>query len=639
MVATNGGPPSERLAYRKDIDGLRALAVLLVVAFHFGLPRLTGGYIGVDLFFVLSGFLIASLLDREPRLDATRLVAFYARRIRRLAPAFIVVALVTTAIATALLLPEDFVEYLKSLRESLLFRANVFFAKATDGYFVTNAGELPWLHTWTLSVEWQFYALFPALMWLLRLAPSASRRWIMAAATVIGVVASMAIVDQRPTQAYFSTTARFFEFLVGALAAGLPPLKIARWLARAISAACVGGLIALAVSFDRNTPFPGTNALVVTALAFTLVVTGRAGSVLSFDAAAWLGKRSYSVYLWHWPVIAFIAYVQYTLSTFQVAGVFIGIVVLADLTHRFVERPAIDARWSPTKTAVALCLAPIVVSAGAYRVVEHYDGFVQRLGRDAEHAYANLRFFEPPSEDRCHGEHGADFESCAFGDPAGRTTALLIGDSHAFHYASFVQVLADAAHVKVYGVTNNLCLALPGVRLPASFKWARECSDATERNYRRIRERHFDYVVIAERWATYPADQLDKLDDALRSIVASGAVPVVIRTIAEDGRSPRDCFYRQVKLRLNLHDFCTIDAVNPWLAPQKAHADALIDAMRARYPSLRVIDPQAVQCEDGRCTTVIDDTPIYSDAHHLNPFGSTLLGRHYLERFANPLAP
>ncbi len=619
---------------------MRALAVLLVVAFHFGVPRLAGGFIGVDLFFVLSGFLITARLDRTPRFDATHLVAFYARRIRRLAPAFIVVALVTTAVATFLLLPEDFVEYLKSLRESFLFRANVFFAKATDGYFVTSAAEWPWLHAWTLSVEWHFYAVFPALLWLLRLIPSTTaRRWILATMVAAGVVASIGIVAERPTQAYFSTTARFFEFLVGALAARWPSPNLPRWLARAISAACVVGLLALASTFDRNTSFPGTNALRVTALAFALVVVGRAGSVLAFDAAAWLGKRSYSIYLWHWPVIAFIAYVQYALSSLEIAGVFVGIVALSDLTYRAVERPGIDASWSPTTAAIALCVVPIVISAGAYRLVEQHDGYVQRLGHDAEHAYANLRFFASPSEDRCHGEHGADFDSCAFGDAAGRRTALLIGDSHAFHFAAFVQVLAEAAHVRVYGLTNNLCLALPGVRLPANYKWSQECSEAIDRDYRLIRERHFDYVVIAERWATYPADQLDKLDDAVRSIVASGAVPILIRTIAEDGRSPADCFYRQVKLRMNLRDFCTIDADNAWLAAEKAHANASIDAMRARYPSLRVIDPQAVQCEDGRCTTVIDDTPIYSDAHHLNPFGSTLLGRHYLARFPNPLAP
>jgi len=629
-----------RLAYRKDIDGLRALAVLLVFAYHYGVTTISGGYIGVDLFFVISGFLIASLLDQESRITPAAMGGFYRRRIQRLLPAFIAVAIVTTIVASVLLLPEDYDAYLKSIRESFLFRSNVYFARVTTGYFAANAAELPWLHTWSLAIEWQFYFVYPLAIWAVRRQPSRSAQTlVLCGLTLIGLALSITLTFDQPAQAYFSAIARFFEFLLGALVTRFEAPVFGRRFALVISTLCVAGLLLAAGSFVRETAFPGVNAALVCLLGFTLIVVGKSSSILDFDAAAFIGRRSYSIYLWHWPIIAYLRYLQIQPSDLEIVALTILVFALSDITYRWVERPGIAARWTLRRAFVACCVMPLFATAGLYLIVEKNDGFPQRLGPEAIHAYANLQRFDSIQADRCHGYLADDLEPCAFGDLAAPRTALLIGDSHARHFRPFVQILAQDAHVKVYGLTSSECLALEGVALIEQYASRQECSDAIARDFRLIDHHRYDYVMIAERWIGYPADQVDKLDRTLRTIVASGAIPILFKPIAEDGGSPKDCFYLHIKLRRAATESCAIAADNAFFLQKKQHVESLIDAMKVRYRTLRVIDPKSVQCAHNVCTTVIDATPIYSDTVHLDPYGSAMLGRDYLARFGNPLRP
>ena len=215
---TKNIPQPQPLPYRKDIDGLRGIAVLLVIAFHFNLRPITAGYIGVDIFFVISGFLITSLLCRETTIFSP-LRNFYARRIKRLLPMFLVFSIATTAIATGLLLPDDYLHYIRSLYFAFLFQANSYFDDEAKDYFAPNSHELPLLHIWSLSIEWQFYLLFPLLFLIAR--KILPQRFLVAGVTVLTI--SLAIVSIRKTgnsqSAYLSTSARFFELMTGCVAA------------------------------------------------------------------------------------------------------------------------------------------------------------------------------------------------------------------------------------------------------------------------------------------------------------------------------------------------------------------------------------------------------------------------------------
>ena len=645
MAAPNARTASleTRIDYRPDIDGLRALAVALVVGFHFGVPGIAGGYLGVDLFFVISGYLIATIFERRPELTLSNLARFYGRRIKRLMPAFVVVASVTIIVSTFLLLPDDYVALLRSVRDSLAFSANVYFERQTTGYFAANASQLPWLHTWSLSIEWQFYLLFPLVVLLLRpLRSWRARSTALAGLVVAGIAWSATLVGHDAARAYFSTSARGFEFLLGALAAALPPRsdagpdagpRRARWIATAgVIALCV-----LANRFDAATAFPGLPAALVCLLGGVVIVAGARGSPLSSAPLAWVGRRSYSIYLWHWPMVALTHYLQFRPSPVAIVAGILALLVLADLTYRFVELPGIALAWRPTRSFAIGCVLPYVCIAAALVFVRQHDGFAARLGPQAAHAQAMLDRYEPRGPDACHDRTDGDMEPCAFGDLRSSIRVLLIGDSHARHFRPFLRVLADDARLKAYGLTNSECPTLEGASLQIEPGRRAGCTAAIARDYTLIRDGHFRFVVLAERWFAYATEEDGALARSLDAIVASGATPVIVSDIAEDDTNPHDCFYRNIKLRRAQADDCRIARDNRFAFEEKARFARLLQTMRRAFPTLIVIDPLTVQCDGSACATVIDATPIYVDPHHLDAFGSTMLGRAYLARFGNPL--
>jgi peptidoglycan/LPS O-acetylase OafA/YrhL len=631
---------SSAVAYRADIDGLRAVAIALVVAFHFGVPGLDGGYLGVDLFFVISGFLIASVLDRRRTITPIVLLDFYGRRVKRLMPAFVVVAIVTIVVATVLLLPDDYNELLRSVRDSLGFSANRYFERAITGYFAADAAQLPWLHTWSLSVEWQFYFAFPFVFVILRGLRSPRTRSLALLVLVFAfVLESIAMVDGDSAHAYFSALARFFEFLSGAMAAAIPSTTIGKSTARWVSVSGVAALVLLALTFDAATAFPGIHALMVCVVGFILIVVGRQGSVLAHRGLAWVGRRSYSIYLWHWPIVAFSNYVQHRRSVIESVLWVAALVLVSDATYRFVEKPGIASSWRPLKTIAAWCILPFACVASLSYGSRHFDGLPQRFGAEAEHAHANVLRFESPQADRCHDYRANDLEPCAFGDLGATTQALMIGDSHARAFRPFVQVLAEQAHIKVYGLTSSVCLTLDGSANEVAGKWRAGCLEDIRRDFALIRSRRFRYVILGERWIGYPLEALGDLDRSLAAIIAAGATPVIFEPIAEDGTNTSDCFNHHLKTRQPFTENCSIRSDNTFAIKNKTDVARLMHAMKSRYPSLILIDPQAAQCRSGQCDTFIDGTPIYTDTHHLNAFGSTMLGRTYVERFGNPLLP
>jgi len=626
------------LPFRSDIEGLRGVAVILVIAFHLDLPFVTGGYIGVDVFYVISGFLITSIIQRGTTLQPASLADFYNRRIKRLLPAFLFVLGVTTIGCMWFMLPDDLISYCKSVRESLLLRSNHFFARETSNYFAPDAGDLPLLHTWSLSIEWQYYLVFPAAFLVIK--RLVTQRWLFAVMLGLTVVLVMvsAMAVRQPGGAYFSATARAFEFFLGALVALARQSAVPRTAANTLVALSVAGLACVAVAFSPQTPFPGTNALIVCLLAAVSLRYGANSTILSNRVMVHIGRRSYSLYLWHWPIVALASYLQLRNSAYASALLLIPILLMSEFTYSFIERPGIRLQAGIPASFSKLVVLPILVALAMLQIVREFEGFPGRLGPEAARVFRTLKEFDRDRK-RCNDlDAGADIERCAFGDLAATDRALLLGDSHAQHYWALVETLARHAHVKVYGLTNGECLALDGARLIRHGVPYTYCTDVTRDHYATIATGKYKYVFLGQRWIGYPESELELLEPTIAAIINSGAIPVLLEPIAENGTNASKCFFRHIKLRESYRDECTISADNDFAREKKQFVDELIERVRRRHPELIVVDPKVVQCDARKCQTVIDGIPIYSDLHHLTDFGAETLAARLLRRSGNPLS-
>ncbi|NOT40687.1 MAG: acyltransferase, partial [Alphaproteobacteria bacterium] len=305
--------PHSEIAYRPDVDGLRTIAVGTVILFHGKLGIFPGGFVGVDVFFVISGFLISSILLGEIAHGRFSLAGFYERRIRRILPALITVLAAVMVAGALFFSPQDYVTLAKSAKAAALFYANFHFERQA-GYFMPEAETQPLLHTWSLAVEEQFYLIAPLFLWAIA---RLQRRW-QIAAVVAAFVASLAFsvwgTAQGDSSAFYLPYSRAFELLLGTmLAMGLFPAFRSSVVAEAVGAAGLAMIAVAVLFFSASTPFPGYAALLPCVGAAFIIASGARHStvvarLLSTPAMVFTGKISYSLYLWHWPIFVFAAY-------------------------------------------------------------------------------------------------------------------------------------------------------------------------------------------------------------------------------------------------------------------------------------------------------------------------------------------
>lgn len=336
------------MKYRADIDGLRAVAVIPVVAFHTHLPFFGGGFVGVDVFFVISGYLISSIIFDEVNAGRFSVVSFYERRIRRIFPALLAALLVTCAFAYRYLLPSELEAFAKSVLAATFSVSNFYFWEVS-GYFAQASGQQPLLHTWSLSVEEQFYLLFPLTLVLLRRIFPGRLRTFVLAATALSFIASAIQAFSEPMTAFYFPHSRAWELLLGTILAIeiIPPIH-RQWLNEVVTAAGLLLIIGAVTLFTVTLPFPGISALVPCVGAGLIIHGGRGGETLTTRALSsaplvFIGVISYSLYLWHWPLLFFQN--NFSLLPTGLPGplvksiIFLSSIALATLSWRFVEQP------------------------------------------------------------------------------------------------------------------------------------------------------------------------------------------------------------------------------------------------------------------------------------------------------------
>jgi peptidoglycan/LPS O-acetylase OafA/YrhL len=449
-----------RLQDRPDITGLRAVAVFLVVFYHLGTP-VSGGFVGVDVFFVISGYLITSVILADLRDGNFSFLKFYERRIRRILPALLAMLFVSTILACRYLTPAELEAYGKSECAALFSFSNIFF-HSQAGYFASPSTLTPLLHTWSLAVEEQFYIVFPLLLVLLYRKLPRSMGTALGVIAAISFVAAVITVARDANSAFFYAPLRAWELLIGAiLAHGLLPRIHGLIFRNLASAAGLALILWAALRYGGGTPFPGAAALAPCVGVALIIAAGETGpsvvgGMLSLRPVVFLGLISYSIYLWHWPLLVFqrtdkMLFAQTELTTADKVMFTVLVVAIASASWFFMEQPIRRGRFRPAPRVLIPATACVVVLLAITSIALRMSGgFPGRFPLDAQRVGAYTKYDRGPStrDGICYLQPTAvfaDFHS----DPclvqhSGRRSVLLAGDSHAAAlYPGLVQVFQD----------------------------------------------------------------------------------------------------------------------------------------------------------------------------------------------------
>lgn len=488
------------------IQGLRAVAVSLVLLFHV-LPYIfSGGYIGVDVFFVISGFVITRLILRDLHDNNFSFSDFYARRLLRLAPPLVLTCLVSLFVAWFVLLPSEFTALAVTSISALLYLSNWYFASQA-GYFSEQLETNPLLHTWSLGVEEQFYLVFPLLLiWLVRSRQQLFPVLIVLTTVLYALAYSWTLLDA--DSAFFASPLRFFQFTAGACMVFICGKYASRpWLSDTLGAASIAALLLAMLVMNKTTAFPGVAALLPTLATMVLlwVVTQPntfVGRLLSVKPAVWLGNISYSVYLWHWPLIIFckLAFTA-AFSLPVVVCLVVSSVLLGFISWRFVEQPC--RRIAPVHRN-RIMIAVLLLTLGLLFIS---GWIVLQQGVTARFAPTQVAFAGYMKKQNSHYGQGQCFITQANTDWHSLKTEpclpqkeqqqalLLLGDSHAAHLN---QALRDKFSGTVVGqVTAAGCKPLLSSATPLSGR----CADIVRATFEQVAEQPaYRAVILAARW-------------------------------------------------------------------------------------------------------------------------------------------
>ena len=613
------------MKHRPDIDGLRAIAVIPVVLFHAGLPSMSGGYVGVDVFFVISGYLISKLIKEEVEAGTFSIVRFYDRRIRRILPALVFAVMLTWACAYVLFLPAHFADFAKSVVSVSLFSSNIYFWKAS-GYFQADAQLRPLLHTWSLGVEEQFYIVMPVAA--IVTARFLRSKWLL----VFGIAAlasfalSVFAMTVAPTANFFLLPTRAWELLIGGLLAMTPPMRVDGRLPRdALATLGLGLILAAVLLYDSGTPFPGYTALAPCLGAALIIFAGGCGptlvgSFLSLRLMQAVGLISYSVYLVHWPIAVFVRY--QTLrepDTLTILAIVIASLMLGAFSWRFVEQPfrrrtgpALPIRMIVAGGAALIavgCLGAVSLSTGPLQTVSPQIAALQ----SSEISWRNGSCF---FEDGGAGHVGWQADQCAL-TPASNDPVLLWGDSFAAHYAPGIVINAATIPNRVYLYATAGC---PPVL--SYFSYARpKCQEFNQHALRHIEELGIRRVILAARWIDLQARGLDGIRTTLDALNRMGVAVTVV------GQSP-----------MFITDIAVIgarlDSANT-KGPGRDAWDSVVDPrlntrLRGLTTGAHFIDPTLHLCPGGTCEFRENGAYFYFDYGHFSSLGSSVAVRRYL---------
>ena len=653
-------------SYRPEIDGLRMIAVVAGVLYHFGLPALGGGFAGVDVFFVISGYLIGALLWREA-LSTGRisLVRFYIRRVKRLAPAFFAMALAASVVAWLVLLPFEFRDYGKSLIAATVYLSNVLFYRGA-GYFDTSAEDKVLLHTWSLSVEEQFYIVLPLLLLLLLRWPRVfvGALWISFAASL---AASVWLTPTHQTATFYLFPFRAWELLAGVLLAihshGRAPLKAGAWVSWLGLGLVVGSLLFIDAAYG----FPGWQVAFPVLGTVLLLANGRASNGvnagLSTPLPVFFGKISYSLYLWHWPVFVLSLYWRGGYAGWYEAAAWMVLsVALAWLSWRYVETPF--RRMEPRGWAVLGALAvPSAAALGFGALAYVKDGLPQRFDAATQaHIAASADFLQDFS--RCYEPRDGAFEGvelCPIG-PEGDAQVLIWGDSHLRAMKEGLEQAAWEAETPALIIWHAGCPPLFGVSKTESY--ATPAQDAACTADKEVIARDMATltavrnVLLVGRWSYYASGTGVGLD-AQNTITLSGYEATSNAEVLRAGLAATlpqleaqfgavhvleqmpelPAYDSRAAARLLAHGRISEADLATRARASRADAKARYGLAQHAMSAAPVIETWSAVCTDKSCSALQEGASWYFDNNHITNTAARAMSARFAPLMRGELAP
>lgn len=643
--------------YRPDIDGLRALAVIPVILFHLNLVGFSGGYIGVDVFFVISGYLITSILVRSFDTGSFSFIQFWERRARRILPALATVLLTTTVASYFIILfPPDFVDFGQSLAAQSVFLINIFFMRVAD-YFAAPAETMPLLHTWSLAVEEQFYIGFPILLFVIFYFAKRYLIPTLLVATVCSFAYSVYLVNINPNAAFsfpflphvwggatnasagfYLPLARAWELFAGALLAVTAWQIINRQNSELLAIAGLAAIVLPIVLLTDSSAFPGLAALAPVLGTCALIMANKqhrtfVGQVLSHPVLVWVGLISYSLYLWHWPLIVLAKqFLNGPLQTVHINGIIIATFVLAAATYYFVETPFRTRQLLPKTWQIFTFAIVSIIFLGSVGVYITKENGLPLRATEAAQEVAIANADRNPREYECFRNSFQQIfgksSPCIIGDMSSALSPsyVLWGDSHA--NATMPAFEAAGRETRRQGAmfATGGC---PPLITNTPFNKDPQCTTQNQKAIDYIAEHNIPTVFIVASWLNeYPHQDrsgtttaYEALKNTINALPTTTQVIFTYRIPGQPDFDVRALFYEAIETNVAPSSHVTKeDYINDTASSRDAIKQLAMEKSNVSY-----IDSTSIFCPLTTCSILNDNYIIYTDGNHLNATGALLL--------------
>ena len=624
------------MLFRSDINALRALAVLVVILFHFGVPGFSGGFVGVDVFFVISGYLMTQIVTTRQAQGNFSLLGFYAARFRRIVPALMAVVVVLMASGWYLLLPDDYARLARHAGGAVLFVSNIMFWRE-DGYFDQASLEKWLLHTWSLSVEWQFYLLFPVLVLVcLRYLPHVWLRRVFWILTLASLAASYQLSLSAPATAFYLLPTRAWEFLLGGLV-HLHAIDLQRRVRTWHGIVGIAAIICSSIWYSEAMTYPSLWPLLPTLGAALSIAARPAGPLLDHRITQGLGTTSYSLYLWHWPVLLGVHHFELADTSFTLVGMGMATLLLAGASYRLIETPFRKGfgigRFAVREPALLSAAAGLMLASWAVVATE---GAPARLPRDIVAIAAEANNTNPQRGDCFTPAKFHRFPECRLGADVEPDTVLW-GDSHSDSaFTGFAEAMAASGRSAIYYGQGGCAPAL-SIDQPEHDRHAGRCATYNREVLDRLLNRSdLQNIFLVARWSAekYHEARYDftglvcKLSGAGKRVFVMTTVPTYEVDVPATAARKRLAGLSTDEVETALAQPITEyhhrhGAANTLLADIAAACGAVL------------LNPVPYLCNDGSCTPLDEGLPLYFDNGHLNERGSRRLTPLFVQALAN----